>query len=130
MNSSRFQRYQEQNCFFKSTYVSNLGLCLCFWIIYQFMYGIFNYLFTSLLQIGGVELDICDLDRTIQECGGMRHEVEKKKWARVADTMNVPKMVGYIVKLFLRIILLNKHVTWIKPFRLNYLSCNLYQMLL
>lgn len=29
----------------------------------------------------------------------MRHEVEKKKWARVADTMNVPKMVGYIVKL-------------------------------
>nr|XP_034335792.1 protein Jumonji-like isoform X1 [Crassostrea gigas] len=43
-------------------------------------------------EIGGVELDICDLDRTIQECGGMRHEVEKKKWARVADTMNVPKM--------------------------------------
>lgn len=36
----------------------------------------------------------------------------------------------YIVKLFLRIIFLNKHVTWIKPFRLNYLGCNLYQMLL
>lgn len=43
-------------------------------------------------EIGGVELDICDLDRTIQECGGMRNEGEKKKWARVADTMNVPKM--------------------------------------
>ncbi|XP_062566870.1 uncharacterized protein LOC134229182 [Saccostrea cucullata] len=43
-------------------------------------------------EIGGVELDICDLDRTIQDFGGMRHEVEKKKWARVADAMNVPKM--------------------------------------
>lgn len=81
------------NCFFKSIYVSNFGFCLCFWIIYQFMYGIFNYLFTFLLQIGGVELDICDLDRIIQECGGMRYEVEKKKWVRVADIMNVLKMV-------------------------------------
>ncbi|XP_061196680.1 uncharacterized protein LOC133204955 [Saccostrea echinata] len=43
-------------------------------------------------EIGGVELDVCDLDRTIQDFGGMRHEVEKKKWARVADAMNVPKM--------------------------------------
>lgn len=46
-----------------------------------------------------MELDICDLDKTIQEFGGMRNEVEKKKWAKVADTMNIPKMVGLFVKL-------------------------------
>lgn len=56
----------------------------------------------------------------------MRYEVEKKKWVRVADIMNVLKMVGYIVKLFFRIIFLNKYVIWIKFFRLNYFSCNLY----
>ncbi|XP_048752337.2 protein Jumonji-like isoform X2 [Ostrea edulis] len=43
-------------------------------------------------EIGGVELDICDLDRMIKELGGMRNEVEKKKWARVADAINIPKM--------------------------------------
>jgi hypothetical protein len=42
-----------------------------------------------------VELDICDLDRMIKELGGMRNEVEKKKWARVADAINIPKMVQY-----------------------------------
>lgn len=32
----------------------------------------------------------------------MRNEVEKKKWAKVADTMNIPKMVGLFVKLLFK----------------------------
>ncbi|XP_067650756.1 protein Jumonji-like isoform X4 [Haliotis asinina] len=43
-------------------------------------------------QIGGVEVDLCKLSRTIMEFGGMQNVVDKKKWVKIADAMKIPKL--------------------------------------
>ncbi|KAK3086413.1 hypothetical protein FSP39_018076 [Pinctada imbricata] len=42
--------------------------------------------------VGGVEIDLCKLSETIDKFGGMQHVIEKKKWMKVADAMNIPKL--------------------------------------
>lgn len=41
--------------------------------------------------IGGMEVDLPRLYHTVQELGGLREVIEKKKWARVAEEMCIPK---------------------------------------
>lgn len=128
MNSSRFQRYQEQIVFLKvlmsvilvSVYVFGLFISLCMEyliICLRLCCRLVVWSWTFVIWI--------EPSRSVGGWGtrwrrrngpGWRTPWMSQKW--------------YIVKLFLRIIFLNKHVTWIKPFRLNYLGCNLYQMLL
>ncbi|XP_071092493.1 protein Jumonji-like isoform X1 [Haliotis cracherodii] len=43
-------------------------------------------------QIGGVEVDLYKLSRTIMEFGGMQNVVDKKKWVKIADAMKIPKL--------------------------------------
>ncbi|XP_046564142.1 LOW QUALITY PROTEIN: protein Jumonji-like [Haliotis rubra] len=43
-------------------------------------------------QIGGVEVDLCKLSRTILEFGGMQNVVDKRKWVKIADAMKIPKL--------------------------------------
>lgn len=41
--------------------------------------------------IGGIELDLSYLYRTVQNFGGIQQVMEKKKWHRVADAMHIPR---------------------------------------
>lgn len=41
--------------------------------------------------IGGMEVDLPRLYHTVQESGGLREVIEKKKWAKVAEEMCIPK---------------------------------------
>lgn len=41
--------------------------------------------------IGGMEVDLPRLYHTVQELGGLKEVIEKKKWARVAEEMCIPK---------------------------------------
>ncbi|XP_046688438.1 protein Jumonji [Homalodisca vitripennis] len=41
--------------------------------------------------IGGMEVDLPRLYQTVQQCGGLKEVIEKKRWHRVADTMKIPK---------------------------------------
>lgn len=56
-----------------------------------------KYLATQSVQlihppwIGGMEVDLPRLYHTVQELGGLREVIEKKKWARVAEEMCFPK---------------------------------------
>lgn len=48
----------------------------------------------SLIQlpmIGSMEVDLPRLYQTVQQCGGLKEVIEKKRWARVADVMRIPK---------------------------------------
>lgn len=42
--------------------------------------------------IGGMEVDLPRLYHTVQELGGLKEVIEKKKWARVAEEMCIPKL--------------------------------------
>lgn len=53
----------------------------------------------------------------IKELGGMRNEVEKKKWARVADAINIPKMVPY------DILKSNENVTKLTRMKYSFIAC-------
>ncbi|CAH1395156.1 unnamed protein product [Nezara viridula] len=49
----------------------------------------------SLVQvpsIGSMEVDLPRLYQTVQQCGGLKEVIEKKRWARVADAMRIPKL--------------------------------------
>lgn len=48
-------------------------------------WSLFNF------QIGGMEVDLPRLYQTVQQCGGLKEVIEKKRWHRVADTMKIPK---------------------------------------
>lgn len=56
-----------------------------------------NYLTTQSITlkqpplIGGMEVDLPRLYHTVQELGGLKEVIEKKKWARVAEEMCIPK---------------------------------------
>lgn len=41
--------------------------------------------------IGGMEVDLPRLYHTVQDLGGLKEVIEKKKWARVAEDMCIPK---------------------------------------
>uniref|UniRef100_A0A2M4B810 Putative small domain found in the jumonji family of transcription factors n=1 Tax=Anopheles marajoara TaxID=58244 RepID=A0A2M4B810_9DIPT len=41
--------------------------------------------------IGGMEVDLPRLYHTVQELGGLKEVIEKKRWARVAEDMCIPK---------------------------------------
>ncbi|XP_035913865.1 mucin-19 [Anopheles stephensi] len=41
--------------------------------------------------IGGMEVDLPRLYHTVQELGGLKEVIEKKKWARVSEDMCIPK---------------------------------------
>jgi protein Jumonji len=41
--------------------------------------------------IAGIEVDLPRLYHTVQELGGLREVIEKKKWAKVAEDMCIPK---------------------------------------
>lgn len=41
--------------------------------------------------IGGMEVDLPRLYHTVQELGGLKDVIEKKKWGRVAEEMCIPK---------------------------------------
>jgi len=41
--------------------------------------------------IGGLEIDLALLYRTVRSFGGLKEVIEKEKWAKVADAMHVPK---------------------------------------
>ncbi|XP_024084239.1 uncharacterized protein LOC106674103 [Cimex lectularius] len=41
--------------------------------------------------IGGMEVDLPRLYQTVQNCGGLKEVIEKKRWAKVADAMKIPK---------------------------------------
>lgn len=41
--------------------------------------------------IGGMEVDLPRLYHTVQESGGLKEVIEKKKWAKVAEEMCIPK---------------------------------------
>ncbi|KAF6201340.1 hypothetical protein GE061_005788 [Apolygus lucorum] len=41
--------------------------------------------------IGGMEIDLPRLYQTVQSCGGLKEVIEKKRWAKVADVMKIPK---------------------------------------
>jgi len=41
--------------------------------------------------IGGMEVDLPRLYQTVQQCGGLKEVIEKKRWHRVADAMKIPK---------------------------------------
>ncbi|XP_039287256.1 uncharacterized protein LOC111052838 [Nilaparvata lugens] len=41
--------------------------------------------------IGGMEVDLPRLYQTVQNCGGLKEVMEKKRWTRVADAMRIPK---------------------------------------
>lgn len=41
--------------------------------------------------IGGMEVDLPRLYHTVQELGGLKEVIEKKKWVRVAEEMCIPK---------------------------------------
>lgn len=61
------------------------------------MCAIRKYLATQSIQmnqpplIGGMEVDLPRLYHTVQELGGLKEVIEKKKWARVAEEMCIPK---------------------------------------
>ncbi|KAH9508893.1 hypothetical protein Btru_050394 [Bulinus truncatus] len=42
-------------------------------------------------QIGGVQIDLPQLYRLVEESGGPKKMSDKKHWARIADVMNIPK---------------------------------------
>ncbi|KAH8375556.1 hypothetical protein KR200_002489 [Drosophila serrata] len=42
--------------------------------------------------IGGMEVDLPRLYHTVQELGGLKEVIEKKKWSRVAEEMCIPKL--------------------------------------
>ncbi|XP_055841325.1 uncharacterized protein LOC129908679 [Episyrphus balteatus] len=42
--------------------------------------------------IGGMEVDLPRLYHTVQELGGLKEVIEKKKWTRVAEEMCIPKL--------------------------------------
>lgn len=56
-----------------------------------------KYLATQSIQlqqpplIGGMEVDLPRLYHTVQELGGLSEVIERKKWARVAEEMCIPK---------------------------------------
>lgn len=56
-----------------------------------------KYLLTQNIQmvhpplIGGMEVDLPRLYHTVQELGGLKEVIEKKKWSRVAEEMCIPK---------------------------------------
>jgi protein Jumonji len=50
-----------------------------------------RYIFT-LLQIGGMEIDLPRLYQTVQSLGGLKEVIEKKKWPKVSDAMKIPKL--------------------------------------
>ncbi|XP_075229999.1 jumonji, AT rich interactive domain 2 [Lycorma delicatula] len=41
--------------------------------------------------IGGMEVDLPKLYQTVQNCGGLKEVIEKKRWQRVADAMRIPR---------------------------------------
>ncbi|GAB6021661.1 jumonji, AT rich interactive domain 2 [Chamberlinius hualienensis] len=41
--------------------------------------------------IGGMEVDLPRLFHTVQQYGGLKEVIEKKKWQKVADSMKIPK---------------------------------------
>lgn len=43
------------------------------------------------MQIGGMEVDLPRLYKIVQNFGGLKEVIEKKKWHRVADGMKIPK---------------------------------------
>nr|BAN20895.1 hypothetical protein [Riptortus pedestris] len=48
----------------------------------------------SLIQlpmIGSMEVDLPRLYQTVQQCGGLKEVIEKKRWAKVADLMRISK---------------------------------------
>ncbi|XP_067203813.1 protein Jumonji [Linepithema humile] len=61
------------------------------------MMAIKKYLATqsiTLIQppwIGGMEVDLPHLYQTVQNLGGLKEVIEKKKWQKVADGMKIPK---------------------------------------
>lgn len=61
------------------------------------LYAIRKYLATQSIQlnqpplIGGMEVDLPRLYHTVQELGGLSEVIEKKKWAKVAEDMCIPK---------------------------------------
>ncbi|GFN95943.1 protein jumonji [Plakobranchus ocellatus] len=42
-------------------------------------------------QIGGVEVDLPQLYRMVEDVGGSKKMADKKHWAKIADLMNIPK---------------------------------------
>ncbi|XP_013086773.2 protein Jumonji-like isoform X1 [Biomphalaria glabrata] len=46
---------------------------------------------TTTPQIGGVQIDLPQLYRLVEESGGPKIMSDKKHWARIADIMNIPK---------------------------------------
>lgn len=38
-----------------------------------------------------MEVDLPRLYQTVQQCGGLKEVIEKKRWAKVADLMKIPK---------------------------------------
>lgn len=61
------------------------------------LWAIRKYLATQSIKlsqpplIGGMEVDLPRLYHTVQEVGGLKEVIEKKKWARVAEEMCIPK---------------------------------------
>lgn len=45
----------------------------------------------QLFQIGGMQVDLPHLYQTVQNLGGLKEVIEKKKWQKVADGMKIPK---------------------------------------
>ena len=50
--------------------------------------------FTLVSKIGGVEVDLPQLYQLVEESGGLGKMADRKHWARIADTMNIPKQVN------------------------------------
>ncbi|ESO86517.1 hypothetical protein LOTGIDRAFT_235330 [Lottia gigantea] len=48
--------------------------------------------FDSIPKIGSVDLDLPKLSQIIQDHGGMQNVIDKKKWIKIADLLNIPKM--------------------------------------
>ncbi|CAG7834068.1 unnamed protein product [Allacma fusca] len=46
---------------------------------------------SSIPLIGGMEIDLCTLYHTVQSFGGLKETIEKQKWNKVSDAMNIPK---------------------------------------
>jgi hypothetical protein len=41
--------------------------------------------------VGGMEVDLPHLYQTVQNLGGLKEVIEKKKWQKVADVMKIPR---------------------------------------
>ncbi|CAH1970483.1 unnamed protein product [Acanthoscelides obtectus] len=50
-----------------------------------------NIGFTHSPWIGGMEIDLPRLYQTVQNLGGLKEVIEKKKWPRVSELMKIPK---------------------------------------